>query len=361
MPLKKIAVVGAGIAGLNAARILYQADFEVQVFEKSRGLGGRLAARRTDFGVFNHGAQFATARHPDFIKYLDDAIRHGSAELWSPACYNPNMAPISGSLDRSSATSSATGTNTTVNTNWFRGFPAMNKLVAPLLAGFAIHHNIRIARIAPLGNNRFELFSPPVPPQQTSAVSHGVFDGVVVAIPAPQSAEILMPLSARFDVIDDVKMAPCWAAIMAFENRINTDFDVLTDTHPAISWMSRNAAPTAPDPTPQAKSGVYDRWTIHTSPQWSQDHVDETADNVGLQIENHVRSVFAGMNIALPAIAMRVAHRWRFARTIQPLGQSHISAFDGRIAAAGDWCMGARIEAAYESGESAANAIMTAF
>jgi predicted NAD/FAD-dependent oxidoreductase len=41
-----VAVIGAGIAGLACAREIARADARVTVFEKSRGLGGRLGTRR---------------------------------------------------------------------------------------------------------------------------------------------------------------------------------------------------------------------------------------------------------------------------------------------------------------------------
>ena len=54
----QIAVIGAGIAGLACARELARADAKVTVFEKSRGLGGRLGTRRQGNFAFDHGAQF---------------------------------------------------------------------------------------------------------------------------------------------------------------------------------------------------------------------------------------------------------------------------------------------------------------
>ncbi|HIP78813.1 MAG TPA: FAD-binding protein, partial [Kiloniellaceae bacterium] len=42
----RIAVIGAGLAGLLCARRLQDAGLHPVVFEKSRGLGGRLATRR---------------------------------------------------------------------------------------------------------------------------------------------------------------------------------------------------------------------------------------------------------------------------------------------------------------------------
>ena len=53
---ERIAIIGAGLAGLSAARALTAAGHTPVVFEKSRGLGGRLATRRTEFGPIDHGA-----------------------------------------------------------------------------------------------------------------------------------------------------------------------------------------------------------------------------------------------------------------------------------------------------------------
>ena len=44
-----IAVIGAGVAGAVCARALQQAGHRVQVFDKARGPGGRLATRRLEW------------------------------------------------------------------------------------------------------------------------------------------------------------------------------------------------------------------------------------------------------------------------------------------------------------------------
>ena len=53
-----VAVVGAGMAGLSAARALVDAGRSVVVFDKGRGIGGRMATRRLGAAVFDHGAQY---------------------------------------------------------------------------------------------------------------------------------------------------------------------------------------------------------------------------------------------------------------------------------------------------------------
>lgn len=85
----KVAIVGAGMSGLMAARTLVEAGHEVVVFDKGRSPGGRLATRRIEGARLDHGAQFFTVRDEQFARHVhqwqdDDVVRewcHGfSAE-----------------------------------------------------------------------------------------------------------------------------------------------------------------------------------------------------------------------------------------------------------------------------------------
>ena len=58
-----------------------QAGHKVSLFEKSLGAGGRMSTRRTEFGGFDHGTQYFTARDPRFLKVLQAA--QGVVRPWS--------------------------------------------------------------------------------------------------------------------------------------------------------------------------------------------------------------------------------------------------------------------------------------
>ena len=73
VPVRHVAVVGAGMAGIACARTLVQAGCQVTLIEKSRGFGGRMSTRRTEFGGFDHGAQYFTARDSRFARVLLNA------------------------------------------------------------------------------------------------------------------------------------------------------------------------------------------------------------------------------------------------------------------------------------------------
>jgi renalase len=75
-------IIGAGISGLMAGKILSQAGIDNLLLEKSKGVGGRMATRRFKGGVFDHGAQFFTARESEFQTWVSTWQKSGTAKEW---------------------------------------------------------------------------------------------------------------------------------------------------------------------------------------------------------------------------------------------------------------------------------------
>ncbi|MDT4990531.1 MAG: renalase [Actinoplanes sp.] len=78
-----VLVVGAGIAGLACARELVDAGVPVQVVERDRVVGGRLASRRIDGRYADLGAAYLTADDPSFQGRLDSWRLDGLATPWT--------------------------------------------------------------------------------------------------------------------------------------------------------------------------------------------------------------------------------------------------------------------------------------
>ena len=78
----KVVVVGAGVAGLIAARSIVAEGHEVIVLDKGRSSGGRCATRRIGNAVFDHGAQFFTVRSDEFARLVDQWLCEGVAREW---------------------------------------------------------------------------------------------------------------------------------------------------------------------------------------------------------------------------------------------------------------------------------------
>lgn len=67
-----IAILGAGCSGLAAAHILQDAGWQVTLFEKSRGVGGRAATRRREGFIYDHGAQYIKPGAPASISWITE-------------------------------------------------------------------------------------------------------------------------------------------------------------------------------------------------------------------------------------------------------------------------------------------------
>jgi renalase len=103
-----VLIIGAGMTGLSAAQVLVANGLNVTILEKSRGkasnlvegrlstimplvsdrgigVGGRLATRRIQGHRFDHGAQYFTARDPQFVKQVQHWLENAVVCKWFDA------------------------------------------------------------------------------------------------------------------------------------------------------------------------------------------------------------------------------------------------------------------------------------
>ena len=80
--MKKVIIIGAGLTGITLAEKL-KSNFDVQILEKSRGVGGRMATRRSDDSErkFDHGAQFFKTKE-NINPYEHELLMKGKLSPW---------------------------------------------------------------------------------------------------------------------------------------------------------------------------------------------------------------------------------------------------------------------------------------
>jgi hypothetical protein len=319
----RIAVIGAGMAGLSCALELTRADARVTVFERSRGLGGRLATRRHGEFAFDHGAQFITARSGPFARFAEVATRAGVLAAWKPRLREDDRvfdAPIE---------------------DWLVGTPGMSSMVRPLTRNVDLQTGVAVHELLQ-GQRGWEL-------QTDSGHQSQVFDAVVVAVPAPQAISLLAHHGRAFSHLSGVKMAPCWSAMMTFDTPIDAGGEAIRWTRGPLTWAACNSSKPGRDAQPQS-------WVVHAAPHWSREHLEADARDAGRLL---FREFAQAIGSELPPPAHLEAHRWRHALVEQPLGLPCLVDEEIAAGACGDWCIAPRAEAAFESGRALAHSVLS--
>lgn len=81
--LRDVLILGAGIAGLTAARTLVGRKKSFLVLAAAPAIGGRAGTLLWDGVPVDHGAQFFTQRTPEFFRQTDDWLARGVTIEWS--------------------------------------------------------------------------------------------------------------------------------------------------------------------------------------------------------------------------------------------------------------------------------------
>lgn len=328
----KVACIGAGVAGLSAARCLVEGGAEVTLFDKGRGAGGRLSTRRaaTPLGEvrFDHGAQFFTARSEAFAAVVNRLVREGAVKPWTPVLVR---------IDAGEAPLGVTPDLEDIGPRYV-GAPGMNGLVKALASGLDVQWGKRVVGIEPSSSGSMLRFE--------DGESSGPFDTVISAVPAEQAAQLLAGTSqALADEAGSCVTAPCWAVMLCFARPVEAGWDAAAVENSPIGWTARDSSKPGRD--------AVEAWMVHATPEWTRENVDAGKEEVAAVLTNAFRDMTGA-----PAPEFSAAHRWLYARTEVPAGSAFGWDADRRIASIGDWRTAPRVEAAWESGRALADFLL---
>lgn len=316
----RIAVIGAGPAGLAAARTLQDHAMDVTVFDKGRGPGGRTSTRLFEGGAVDHGAPFLTFTDERLKPWARAWARQG---LISRAALTPRDAE---------------------NADWlaeaWTAVPGMHALARHLARDLNILQEIRITGMNREGTH-WTLHA------ENGAQFDG-FDAVVIAIPAHQASALLSGISPIIvRDLSSVSMVPTWTAMVAFGKPLSISWSA---TQPDSSTI-RRAIRTSALP---GRSGL-DAWVLHARIDWTLENLEADAEWVLGELKRAFGNL-AGQ--PLPEPEWQRAHRWRFALPDKALGIECAWDAQQQLVACGDWALGGSVEGALLSGMAAAGRVL---
>ena len=344
-----IAVIGAGIAGLACAQALVAAGALVQVFEKSRGVSGRMSTRKGEGWQCDHGAQYFTARDPAFRAEVQRWINAGAAALWAPEVRVYDSAKADGftspfgSVDR------------------FVGTPGMTAPGRLLAENLSVRCNATVDSLQ-RKDGRWLLHIAEGGPLETS------FDIVLLAMPAPQAGVLLRSLETPLletpllAVTQEVRMRAAWALMLQLDAPLAADSadpdypaDAAFVNSGPLRWVAR-------DTSKPLRTGKQ-IWLLHATPQWSETHLEAPREEVAADL----LGAFADLGMVTASVevigssANWTLHRWLYADTEQPLNRGCAWDADAGLGLCGDWLLDGKVEGAWRSGRHLAEVVAGEF
>ena len=322
-----VAIVGAGIAGLTVARELARSH-RVTVFEKSRGLGGRLATRHAGPFQFDHGAQFITAQTNSFRRFLDSLADTGVIENWPASLVEWRQGRI------------------VSRRKWdddhphYVGVPGMNAIGKCLAADLDVRLETPVRSLL-RDDGRWLLFGDAPGPL-------GEFDWVISAAPAAQTADLLASTSLATHA-RSVRMHACFALLLGFSepNAPDMPWQAALVHDADIRWISTDSSKPG---RPAGPSVV-----VHSTNAWANAHLD---DNQEIAQEHLAGQLFEVTGIDASAATFTSLHRWRYANVDRQCGDPCALDADQRLAACGDWFVRGRVEGAFNSAMALADRLV---
>jgi photolyase PhrII len=362
----KVGVIGAGISGLLCARTLADMGLDVEVFEKSRGAGGRAATRRLDSGNWiDHGAPCFQTSSKRWDLYLESWQRDGILSRWEPrlATWSP-----------SKGTEQVTLCDNRTTRLW-RGNGGMNQLGKHLAKGLKIRYQTTIEQVEK--HQTGWVLSGKTGSQETSVsiLRSDPFDCVVLAVPGPQAALMIDPGCHWKSKAAECTMRPAWAAIVEFDKSWEIPWDAICfEDHPILDWISRETSRANQTPSNNG-SGLPEAWIIHANDRWTAANIDNSPQDAAQRLMQAL--VDLGFE-DIPGLITLQGHRWRYAQAgPRPEGSSNEPSvlWDPELlaGACGDWACGdwacgtatfgrlgrsSGVERALESGSAMAGTIL---
>lgn len=310
MSSSKIAVIGAGMAGITAARALKTAGHTVQVFEKSRGSGGRLASKRSEMGRINLGAQTFSSDDPLFLDELHSWQQAG----WVQQHDNAGKS------------------------HW-AGMPYMSALTRNLLSEIDTLFACEIHTLSHHDNGWLL--------HDQHAQTHGPFQQLIVAIPAPQASILLSSCAQKIaQQAANIEVHPIWMVALGFKQPLAQKHSIELLNNAVIAEIIH---------TPLSTDHPMQSWVLRSSVAWSVEHLEDDHDLIIHALRDAFSSVLGS---PLPQHDSAFAHRWRYALGALPEPSTVLNDQQRGLYIAGDWCGSGDVYSAWHSGKHAAQQLL---
>lgn len=290
--MKRVAIIGAGFTGAYLAYCL-KAFYQVTVFEKSRGVGGRMSTRYYDIFEFDHGVASFNAKSLQFINFLKTFEEQGILGRWEGE---------------------------------YVAIPRMNQWVKSLLQDVEVHTSTMVQSL----EFNHALWTV----KNDKGQDLGAFDRVISTAPPIQTASLL---DSKVDFVEELKnhhLKPCLVLMMGIEGHVELPSKL---NLASIDKMILNSS------KPNRLAGI--SLVIQMTSDWSQLHLE---DDLKILEDALVDEIAQELGVTKTQITYQSLHRWRYAKGYE--NTKEMASFwdkNKQCGACGDWCFQGDVESAF--------------
>jgi predicted NAD/FAD-dependent oxidoreductase len=322
-----VLIVGAGLAGLLAARRLVERGIRPMLLEKGRAVGGRIATYHLQEGLADSGAQFFTTRDPVFEIMVNRWLEVGLAFEWSRGWSDGSLASTRDGHPRYA----------------IRG--GMSALAKYLAQGLDVRLNVPL-EVVRHAFNGWEVEDENGTRQRGRAI--------ILTAPVPQSLALLdeggcpVPQEQQ-ELLSAIDYDPCLTGLFRISGEITLPPPgAIQRPHAPIYWIADNQRKGI---SPDVKTV-----TMQASPAYSRQLYDEPDENVLKAFRTDLLP-FMGDDAIVVESQLK---RWRYSQPMS-IYPDRCLATEGHapLVFAGDAFGGPRIEGAILSGIAAGDAMAT--
>jgi predicted NAD/FAD-dependent oxidoreductase len=324
----KVGVVGAGVAGLGAARLLQKGGHSVKVFESAGEVGGRCATRSVEHFVFDTGATSIAPRgkllEPVMLRELD---RSDLVQVAKPIYTHNSLRVAAGDGAKNKA----------ARYTYKSGNATLPKLLAQ---GLQVETSVAAESLSRSNG--------------TYSIDGQNFDAVILATPIPITIDLLQQFNEERP-INFVHYRPCISVLLGFALEMpELHYHALVDPeqrHP-LTWLSVESAK-CEGRAPEGQTAM----VAQLSPQFSAMHY-ETED--GAIVSATVEYIERLYGSAWKNPVVFDVKRWRYSQPENVAMFDSVNQPNSRLLVASDGLVGGRVEYAYEAGARAAMLLLEA-
>ena len=324
----RVAVVGAGISGLTFSRELGD-GFNITIFEKANRPGGRVTSKVINGADLDYGAQFFTAKTPEFQAMVSEMESKAVIESWQGHFIEFDHKAICSERDWDATHPHYVGT------------PNMSAISEWMACSLDIDYQSTVTYMERKANI-WHLYG--------GDSELGQFDWVVLTMPPKQACDLLPTEHAFYPILSNIKMRACFALRVVLNEDIELGFNAALVRNHDISWISKNSSKPKRIGAPSI--------VVHATNAWADAHLNDDLK----QVEEHMlECLYDITGLPVTAIGSSDVKKWEFANAPKRSGSGFLLDRTGGIAVCGDSLVHGRIEAAFTSGKQLAKTISHEF